>query len=160
MTCKNEITALITASMTQRHQAVDVAPIITYNVRRSRTNCFECNEIFTFPSKYFSSIRFEPFCLSLDEVRAWKENLHVIVYVRINFALCTCLSRMHLGTLLVFCVSAPDWAWQLCTLSCYGTQAHRQREKERHQMLCLNGLSLHANLSTVILLMSCKALIS
>lgn len=50
MARKNVITALIIASMTQRYQAVDVVPIIMYNVRVSHTNCFECNQIFTFPS--------------------------------------------------------------------------------------------------------------
>ena len=59
-------------------------------------------------AEHFSSIHFEPFCLSLDEVRAQKENQHVIVDVWINFALCTCLSGMRSGPLLVFCVSAPD----------------------------------------------------
>lgn len=59
--------------------------IITYNVRGSHTNCFECNQIFIFAC--FSSIHFEPFCLSLDEARAkkkQKKNQHPIVNVWIN----------------------------------------------------------------------------
>ena len=103
-------------------------PIITYNVRGSHTNCFECNQIFIF--ECFSSIHFEPFCLSLDEasisILLWMCGLTCSVYM---FE-----PRMHVGPLLVFCVSAPDWAWQPCTISCYGTQPHRQRTKEEHQM--------------------------
>lgn len=107
----------------------------------------------------FSSIHFEPVCLSVDEVREHKGNRHVIVYVWINFALCACLSGMHLGPLLVFCVSAPDWAWQLCTISCYRTQLHKER-RGKHQMPWLNSPSVRANLSTVIPLMPCETLIS
>lgn len=64
-------------------------------------------------------------------------------HVWINFALCTCVSGMLLEPLLVFCVSAPDWAWQLCTISCHTTQLHRQRNKRKHQMLWLNCPSKH-----------------
>lgn len=97
---KNEITALITTSMTWRYQAVDVVPIITYNVRGSHTNCFKCNEIFTFPSKYFSSIHFEPLRLSVDEARAPKENHHVIV--------CVCGLTLHCVHVWAGCI------WGLC----------------------------------------------
>lgn len=77
---KNVIKALIIANMTQRYQAVDVVAIITRNVRGSRTNRLKCNQIFTLGC--FSSIHFEPVCLSLKEVRAQKN--------KISMLLCTC----------------------------------------------------------------------
>lgn len=159
------ITTLIIASMTQRYQAVGVVPIITYNICSPHTNCFESNQIFTFPSNAHSTVFLKhslwTLFLSLDEGRAQRgKNRHVVVYGWINFALCTCLSRMHLGPPLVFCVSAPDWAWQLCTISCYRTQLHRQREEKQRTRLQLNSPAVRANLSTVILLMSWEVLIS
>lgn len=147
MTWKNEITALIITSTTQRYQAAECSSNYNgKNVRGPHTNCFKCNQIFTFPSNARCRAFFKHSLWTLPLVTGWsgsteRKNQHVIVYVWINFALCTRLSRMHLGPLLVFCVTAPDWAWQLCTISCYGSQLHRQREREKHQMLCLRGAS-------------------
>lgn len=118
---KHVIMALIIATMTQRYQAVDVVAIITCTVRGSCTNCFECNQIFTL--ECFSSIHFEPCCLSLDEVRAQKENQHAVVYIRINLHCVNVWAGCIWG--LCVCVSAPDWAWQPCTISCSRTQLHK-----------------------------------
>lgn len=101
---KNETIALIIASRTQSYEAVDVIPIALIQTALKAISYFPQMRV----AEYFPRIHFERFCLSLDEVRAQKENHHVIVYVWINFALCTCLSGMHLGPLLVFCVSVPD----------------------------------------------------
>lgn len=104
------------------------------------------------------TIDFVPFGLSLNEVTAHKENQHVWI----NFALCLCLSGMLLEPLLVFCVSAPDWAWQLCTISCHRTQLHRQRNKRKQQMLWLNCPSkpFHSHLCHVKLISQWADLIS
>lgn len=81
-------------------------------------------------------------CTSACHWMEW-ENRHVWI----SFALCTCLREMLLGPVHAFCVCAPDWAWQLCSISCYRTQLHRQRKEAKHQMLWLNSPSkpLHSH---------------
>lgn len=121
---KNETIALIIVSRTQSYEAVDVIPIALIQTALKAISYFPQMLV----AEYFPRIHFERFCLSLDEVRAQKENHHVIVYVWINFALCTCLSGTFWTSacLLCFCPRLSPTA--MCDILLWNTTEQKTKE--------------------------------
>lgn len=134
MTRKNVITALIIASTTQRYQAVDVVPIITYNVRGSHTNRSNVIRYSHFPQML---VFFQAFALNAFACH-WMKWEH---RKTISMSLCMCGLTLHCVHVWAGCI------WGLClsfvflpqiepdSYVQYPVKEHNSADKERRKSI-------------------------